>query len=439
MIVIEQAINRSIAQLEQMNKEENTFLNAHILILKDEILLEEIKGFLSMKYRAKEAIDKAFSKYIDELENCHDEYLEQRALDFIDVKNRLINNLSSSNISLENIGSVILVVPYLYPSMVYSIDKNVKGIIVKEIGLKSHSAILCKEKKIPLVIADIPDDFDGYIEINKDKIILNPEITKKNIALKEKGIEILANINKEKTEIPAEIKEIGLLRSEYLLDSANLEDVNKQKEKFLEEFNYYKVSNINVRTFDIGTEKIFKLLPLNNGKVETYTIYKNIFNNHIEAILEAKKAYSGNITIMFPMIERIEEYHELKREIIKISRRLHVKVPKVGITLETEKALSNLETFKGVDYILIGLGDLTKELFNLNGEEVLLYRDQYLGLLEAVKRVLSFGKRNKIKVSVGGAICDKKEVALKLLEIGAKSLVINPDKKDEIYEAINEF
>lgn len=177
--MVEIAIKRSIDQLEKIKKEDNSFIDAHILILSDPYLLTEIKDQIDNKKSVNDAINITFNKYIKELDSSDNEYMRQRIIDLEDVKERLLSNISKENISLENIGDVILIVPTLYPSLLYGIDKQVKGIIVSDIGLKSHAVLVCKEKKIPLVKAQIPAEFVGDILIDDDLVILNPIIKDK--------------------------------------------------------------------------------------------------------------------------------------------------------------------------------------------------------------------------------------------------------------------
>ena len=171
------AIEVSIKQLEKMldDSGEQSFINAHILLLSDPVLHQEVHSVIRNEHmNAIDAFSKVIDKYVAIMEHATSEYLRQRYLDFLDIKARVIQNFSKMSFSLENLGECILLVDEIYPSLLVNISKNVKGIIARVGGLTSHSAIMCRVMGIPYVVADFPSDFEGDILITKDSIYLNP-------------------------------------------------------------------------------------------------------------------------------------------------------------------------------------------------------------------------------------------------------------------------
>ena len=138
------------------------------------------------------------------------------------------------------------------------------------------------------------------------------------------------------------------------------------------------------------------------------------------------------------MIENGRQFQELKKMIVKIARSLRIKTPPIGMMLETQGALLNLEDFKTVDFISIGTNDLCSELFNISRDEVLLFDDLYDDLLNVIERVIKFGKRSKVDISICGELISKKEFAKKAISLGLCNVSINKNAINNIYKAINE-
>ena len=320
------------------------------------------------------------------------------------------------------------------------------GIVSKKGGYTSHSAILARARNIPYIICDFPDDFEGNILIKENEIILNPDEVpahldedddKVNYDLEDVNIYCNINTSEEVVDIDNHFKGIGLFRTEYLLDDEDIiVDYNKQAkiyENILE-----KAGNlaINFRTFDIGDDKRNDYLVTDKKGVSNYYRFPLVFKNQIKALLLAKKKYNDRVVIMFPMIERVEEFMELKKTVILLAKELNVKIPKIGMMLETEKALNNLESFRCVDFISIGTNDLTKELFNIDRNQVFVYDEIYDALVDIIKRIVLFGKRNNIKVSICGELVNKKEFAKKIYDVGMRNFSVSKGMLKNIYKAL---
>ena len=142
---------------------------------------------------------------------------------------------------------------------------------------------------------------------------------------------------------------------------------------------------------------------------------------------------------MFPMIETKEDFKFLKDWVIKIQKENNYKLPKIGMMLETKKALKNIEDFTDVDFISIGTNDLTKELYGVNRNEENKYSLYLDDLLLKLRKVVEFASRNDIFLSVCGELASIKEVAIKYYEIGIRSLSVSPFAMRNLNAAFSEF
>lgn len=385
------------------------------------------------------------------MKDATDKYLQERYLDFLDIKLRVMQNFNKVSISLANLEECILVIEELYPSLLINISKNVKGIVALRGGFTSHSAILCRMMGIPFVIADVSEDFDGNIMIANDKVYLNPTTEvinefNKNIELEEEcnkdlgEINVYANVvnNQEISHINSAFSGIGLYRTEFILMNQEYAfDYLKQAKIYEEALELIGERSITFRTFDLGGDKQVDYLPTLKKGIINYYSFPILFENQIKALLTASIKYPNKVKIMFPMIESFKQYQELKKYVVKMARELGCKVPKIGMMLETQSAVSNLEDFKKVEFFSVGTNDLTSELFNVSRDGVILFEEYYDGLLKILENIINFSHQNNIELSICGELISKTDFAKKVFEKGLKNVSISPKFIKNIYKAIN--
>ena len=415
--------------------------------------MEELISVIKTEQKnPKNAVEMVFDKYINLMKGASSEYLKQRYIDFLDVKKRVISNLNHENISFKNLSACILLVDELLPSMLAEIGKNVKGVIAKRGGYTSHSAILCRNSGIPYVIAEIADNYRGEAIINGKELILNPSKEEIENALlthqkaetvqKDLGdVKVWANVsnNKDVKAITEEFSGIGLYRTEFLFESSDFAmNVNKQVAVYTQALKEMKGKRVTFRTFDFGDDKKCVFMPLAKKGISTYYVYPKLFATQIEALVKTAKKFPNQVRIMFPMIETIEEYKALKEKVLEVAEKYKVKNIKIGMMLETQRALINLETFKEVEFISIGTNDLTFELFNLDRNTAILYDSVYEELIKIVEKVNSFCQMNNIDLCICGELITMERFAQEAFRKGLKNVSISPNMIKNIYQAINE-
>lgn len=417
-------------------------------MLRDEVISLIVKDHIN----AASAFTVVIDKYINMMKDATDKYLQERYLDFLDIRLRVLQNLNKVSISLANLEECILILEELYPSLLLNISKNVKGIIALRGGFTSHSAILCRSKGIPFVVADVSEDFEGNVLIDNNTVYLNPSPTlieeyKLHKAIEDtvekdlKGLNVYANVvnNVDIKRIDEAFTGIGLYRTEFVIMNQEYAfDCEKQAAVYEEALSLIGGRTINFRTFDLGGDKQVDYLPaLKKGVVNYYT-YPKLFENQIRALLMASKKYPNQVKIMFPMIESFKQYQELKKYVVKMAREMGQKVPLVGMMLETQSSFINIEDFKNVDFISVGTNDLTSELFNVSRDEVILFEQLYDGLLATLNKIINFCDSNNIPLSVCGELISKTEFAKKAIKLGLKNISISPFFINNIYKALNQ-
>ena len=175
--------------LKNIGEEEAAIFEAHLMILEDPEMLEQIeKKIQDNKVNAEWALKEISEMFIDMFDAMDNEYMKERAADIKDVTSRLMKKLM--NIEEVNFGQlaseVIIVANDLTPSDTSQIDKKkVLGFITEIGGRTSHSAIMARTLEIPAIVAvkDIThkvkngdlivfDGEEGVIYINPEEKIV---------------------------------------------------------------------------------------------------------------------------------------------------------------------------------------------------------------------------------------------------------------------------
>jgi len=391
--------------LKNMGETEASIFEAHLMILEDPEMIEQVeKKIEENKVNAEWALKEISEMFISMFEAMDNEYMKERAADIKDVTSRLMKkllNIEEVNFS-ELVNEVIIVAHDLTPSDTSQIDKNkVLGFITEIGGRTSHSAIMARTLEIPAIVAvkDVTntlkngdlivfDGEEGLIHINPEEQIvklyedkkaeynksqkqLSLLIGQESITTDGIRVELAANIGTPKdleSVINNDSEGIGLFRSEFLyMDRKTAPSEEEQYEAYKEVVEKMKNKPVVIRTLDVGGDKELDYLNLPK-EMNPFLGYRairvcldkvDIFKTQLRAILRAS-AY-GNIKIMFPMISSIEELraakailqevrNDLNKENIKFNEKLEV-----GIMIEIPAAaiISDLLA-KEVDFFSIG-------------------------------------------------------------------------------------
>ncbi len=498
----DKAIKKTINQLKSiknnisssMKKNIGLFLDTHILLVKDEAFLSNIKNkILKKRFSAQWAVYSEYLNIEKSFNNIKDSYIKQRIDDISHIVNIILENLNTKRNKTKKISKYfakhIIVTDDLSPAdVLLAHESKVVGLISEFGGRSSHSSILTTSLEMPTMVGVkkalniFKNDDEIIIDGNEGIIIINPDqkalkyyknlqqkilkkkkllsniSLKKSITLDKQKIELMANL-----ELPDELKMInqksidgiGLFRTEYLY--TDRKDLPTEYEQFIA---YKKIIKkmrnhpVIFRTLDVGSDKE---IPEN---IKSGSIARNpalglrgirhslsdqaIFINQIKAILRA--GYYGEVKILLPMIANLSEVSialkliDKAKIILKTEKINFEDNVKVGIMIEVPSSAVLAHRFaKHIDFFSIGTNDLvqyTLAIDRIDDEVNYLYDPLNSAVLSLIKTTIDAGKKNKIPVALCGEMAGDPNYTRLLIGMGLRSFSMHPSVIPEIKNII---
>lgn len=439
------SIDKALSQIEHLkneNIEDVEYLNIQKLLIEDYTLKDQALKYIDEGLTANESLELVLNKYALELSNCHNSYLQERASDILDIKHRILENMSRHKKCIEE--PFILFTKNLRPSFLIQNKKNILGVITINGGYSSHGAILCRQLNIPYMIANIhtTEPCLAIIDTRKQQIILNPDqkdIDYYNYVLNELAKEeyeavahspygFYANVsdNLELDRVLAyKFDGIGLYRTEFIfMNDDRPYSFDEQYEIYHEAVLKLKDKPICFRTFDIGDDKKLSYVESSNKGIENYLNNPILFETQIKALLKANDYQ--NMRIMFPMITSYNEFVFLKNWVNTIKQEICPESTiKIGMMLETKEAMNHLTDFKDVDFMSIGTNDLVLSIYHIERDSQQQKLQKYLDqLIDDLSKVVSYCKQQKIELSICGELAAIGPALREFIRIGVKNFSV---------------
>lgn len=430
------AVNISLKQIDDLicNSPSNKdYLEIQKLLINDPVFKDEVLDLINNGNSTYSSVSFVLDKYIKSIEDSNNSYLNERSLDIKDIKNRILNNISSTNEILLD-SKCIVVVDELHPSFLIKNKDNILGVIARSGGSTSHSVILCRSYGICYVVSDVLLN-DNDLVLISDDIYINPSLDVVNTFKKEEVFSKLVEhngfnfyLNVCDNSLINDVFDlgfdgIGLYRTEFIF-SNSLFSVEKQCVIYSEALN--KVSPIIFRTFDVGDDKQIPGVVTFGKGVINYKANIDVFKAQIEAFKSAGVKY-----VMFPMIRFKEEFEWLLEVVGDCFS--------CGIMLETKDALDNLNDFKDVSFISVGTNDLVSELYGIDRLKQLDDLSYLDDLILRLSKVVIFCNEYGIKLSICGEIAGIEAVIYKLMEIGFTNFSVNVNAVNDLNNAYRKF
>lgn len=418
-VIVQTAKKASIAQI----------FTAHVALLDDE----------EVTHGAKDGIDDGLSAaaawhaHIEQLAKTQaslaNRLLAERAADLRDVGQKVLAKLTGQVVATEPDEPYVLIKEDLLPSDVARLDPaRVAGILTAVGGASSHSAIVARALGIPAIVGagkgvlDINDGEQVLIDGGQGWFVVAPtdemvavakaeqaswaerkrlaSETALNPAITQDGHQVeiavnLGNVHDTKMAVENGAEAVGLLRTELVFMShQSVPDIDTQVADYTQVFDALDGRPLVVRTLDVGGDKPLPYLPmpfednpfLGVRGIRLTLRQPALLENQLIALIKASKG--RDLRIMFPMIGRLEEWHDAKAILDKVlTDHPHDKL-QVGMMIEVPSAAVMADVFASeVDFFSIGTNDLTQYALAIDRGHATLSKDAD-GLHPSVLRLI---------------------------------------------------
>jgi len=496
-----EGINTSIEQLESLRNQIQTsdiddhgmILDAHLLILKDDMVAEEaVSAIKKDRINAEWAVKRTVRKVKEAFSRIDDAYLRERSADVVFVTNRLLRNLMGFRADFsERFRDPSIVISHeLSPADTVHMLNQPAVAFCTDVGTRtSHTAIMAKALGIPAVVGlevvtqRVAEGDLLIVDGTRGQVILRPDadelaeyeekrrvyeereqrrLDQRHLPAKTKdNVDVLVMGN---IELPGEAAlamdhgaaGIGLYRTEFLfIDRAVPPDEDEQYGVYRAVVETVAPGTVTLRTFDLGGDKFASRLEmprelnpaLGLRAVRLGLKEPRIFKTQLKAMLRA--GVHGKIRIMFPMISGVGEFRQacsILREAVNELRRDRIPFAEdipVGSMIELPSAVMTARHLaEEADFFSIGTNDLIQYSLAIdrgNEHVAYMYHPLHPAILTAISTVVDAGARAGIKVSMCGAMAEEPLNLLILLGLGLRDISVAPSAVPSIKEAVREI
>ncbi len=466
---------------EALGRQEASVFDAHLLVLEDPMLLDEVHRLIrDHRVNAESAYQQVSEKYAAALGALEDDYLRERAADIRDISGRVLDHLLGHR-SERDLRSLpepcIILAPDLSPSTTATLDRaHVLGFATDGGGTTSHTAIMARKLGIPAVVGlgDITarvrngeyallDGHGGVLTINPtDQTLFEyGQLKQRRAALDERlaalreqpavtldghSIHLAANIDHpDDTQAvrACGAEGVGLFRSEFLfLNRRDLPSEDEQFEAYRRVAEAVAPNPAMIRTLDIGGDKLpaaWARLGEQNPFLGWRAIricldQPELFRTQLRAILRASA--HGRVKIMFPMISSIAELRGANASLERCREELREEnVPfdpglEVGIMIEVPGAALIADVLaREAQFLSIGTNDLTGYTLavdRMNDRVAPLFAPTHPGVLRLIEMTIAAARRHGRWVGVCGEMAGEPALVPLLLGLGVDELSVTP-------------
>ena len=438
-------------------------LEAAALMALDPSLADDVRARIIAGTSGERAVFEAFAAFQDMLTGLGG-YMAERAADLADVSQRVIARLRgvpAPGVPTSDV-PFILVSRDLAPADTALLDLGrVLGLITRDGGPTSHTAILARSKSIPAIVGvtgalDLTDGTVVIADASTGTITANPSdamLAAARAVIADRAaravapitdgaladgtrVPLLANLGSPADAAAAVAlgaEGVGLFRTEFLfLDSQTSPTVAEQQAKYAELLSHFTGRKVVVRALDAGADK--PLSFLNDAEEENPALglrglrslraSEQILRDQLTALANAQRDSDAELWVMAPMVadsEETEYFVALGRELGLNTIGVMAEIPSLALVAD--------EVLESADFVSIGTNDLTQ--YTMAADRMLgsvaSYQDPWHpAVLRLVKMLGDAGARAGKPVGVCGEAAADPALAVVLVGLGVTSLSMTP-------------
>lgn len=448
-------------------------LEAQALMAGDPAIAKDVSQRIHGGKTAERAVFEAFGAFQTVFEGMGG-YMGERSADLADVSRRVIAHLrgvAAPGVPDSEI-PFILVADNLAPADTAMLDFNrVLGLITRDGGPTSHTAILARAKSIPAIVGVhgaenlrngtlvILDASTSTVTVDASPHDISEANVRRSAWLAASNAPITAGALKDGHEIalfanlgsPKEAAEalrlgaegVGLFRTELLfLDSTTAPTVEAQEKHYVELLSAFADKKVVVRVLDAGADK--PLAFLNDGHednpalglrgLRALRVKESILRDQIQALVNAQNKTDAELWVMAPMVSDAEETDYF----VGLAKEMGLRV--AGVMAEVPAlALVADQVFASADFVSIGTNDLTQ--YTMAADRMLgsvaSYQDPWHpAMLRLIERLGAAGADAGKPVGVCGEAAADPDLAIVLVGLGVTTLSMAPAALAEVRAAL---
>jgi phosphotransferase system enzyme I (PtsI) len=387
-----------------------------------------------------------------------------RGADVTDVAQRIIAELRGVQPPLVPFSETpfVLVARDLAPTDTAALDPVlVAGLVLREGGRTSHTAIIARARALPAVVGvgfdgELPDGTAVLLDAEAGAVIVDPSAAQiadaeqrrsrrsstasavPDVGMLADGtrIPLLANVDSAADaaaalELGAE--GIGLFRTEFLFaDVVEAPDVGVQFEHYAAVLRGFPGRPVVARVFDAGADKPLRFL--NDGRegnpalglrgLRALRANESVLRDQLTALSQAQRETGADLWVMAPMVADAEETEYFMR----VGREQGLRT--VGVTAEIPSlAILADQVLELTDFVSIGTNDLTQFTMAADRElgVVSSYQDPWHPAVLRLAERLALAAADAGKpVGICGEAASDPELAVVLVGLGAMTLSMAP-------------
>jgi phosphotransferase system enzyme I (PtsI) len=477
-----------------MAREVAEFIDAHSLMLADRELTTGLYDLIRLgRYRASAALKMQRDRLVAVFDAMDDPYLRSRREDvdhvIARVQAQLMRESSPQERKLASRVGEILISDTVSPSeLVPLAEHGVLGVVLSSGSLVSHSAILARSLRLPMIVAahdvlsHIQDDDLVLIDGEHGEVVVHPAAQdlarfrawQRDVVQKGKRLALLRNVdtitrdgvpialyaNAESTADVAQARAlgaagIGLYRTEFLF--LQRRELPGEEEQFLVYRDLVLGMQglpVTIRTLDLGADKAdssgIVLDDEENPALGVRGVRLSLRDPQLlavqlRAILRAS-AY-GPVRVLVPMVTIPEEMAVVRRMLDECTRDLRSSGHEIAYNIELgamievpAAAIALSGMIRSLDFIAIGTNDLiqyTLAVDRNNDQLASLYDPLHPAVLKLLSQTISIAHRAKRRVKLCGEMAGDKRYTALLIALGLTDFSMHPGMILEVREIVN--